>query len=435
MPSHHLRAQEPPTRKHSNVARLQLARLKAVHEDVQLYAQKRKYIPIAEGLKDFRCIMHAHAEDSTHTAGTLPEMLRDAQVAGVHAILLSDHYRPPRDFIDGRWRGLKDGVLFIPGSEARGFLLHPVRSILPRMELQTNELIETVTMDDGLIFLSHIEERQDHRLEGLTGLEIYNRHYDAKRDMGSLLAVAMMLTDPKALEQLQEAVEKYPAELFAFQCDYPEVYLKKWDEGTRSLRLTGIAANDCHHNQVMLVKKVDDQTALLGTNVDQDKDMRKVTAALRPGLKQLLKDKEPGEVAVRVDLDPYLISFRNSCTHILAPKLDEMAIRNALKAGHVYVSHDWMCDATGFQFYAQAGKHHAMMGDLISFEDGITLKTSLPVPAYLRLIRHGVEIARVENSDHWSYPIEEAGTYRLEAWLMLDGEYRPWIYSNPIYIK
>ena len=39
-----------------------------------------------------------------------------------------------------------------------------------------------------MIFLSHIEERQDHLVEGLTGLEIYNRHWDAKRDPASLLA-------------------------------------------------------------------------------------------------------------------------------------------------------------------------------------------------------------------------------------------------------
>jgi hypothetical protein len=31
--------------------------------------------------------------------------------------------------------------------------------------------------------------------------------------------------------------------------------------------------------------------------------------------------------------------------------------------------------------------------------------------------------------------VKEPGAYRLEAWLTLDGEQRPWIYSNPIYVK
>src|SRR5262249_56916954 len=118
-------ASDPPPRKYSNGDRLPLARLAAVHADVQALKARRVRTPALPGLTDYRCILHAHAEDSTHTGGTLPEMLADAKSAGVHAIFLSDHFRPPRDFIDGRWRGLKDGVLFVPGSEARGFLLSP----------------------------------------------------------------------------------------------------------------------------------------------------------------------------------------------------------------------------------------------------------------------------------------------------------------------
>jgi hypothetical protein len=208
-------AGEPPRRKYTNVERLSLARLAAVHADVQKLRGKRVRIPPLPGLNDYRCILHAHAEDSTHTGGTLPELLADAKKAGVHAVLLTDHFRPPRDFIDGRWRGLKEGVLFIPGAEAHGFLVYPVKSILPRMRLKGRDFIDTVTAGGGLIFLSHLEERKDHPLDGLTGLEIYNRHYDARRDRASLLALARKLTDPRQLAELQEAVRRYPDELYA----------------------------------------------------------------------------------------------------------------------------------------------------------------------------------------------------------------------------
>src|SRR5262245_49295226 len=329
--------------------------------------------------------MHAHAEDSSHTGGTLPEMLADAKKAGVHAVLLTDHFRPPRDFIDGRWRGLKEDVLFIPGSETHGFLIYPMKSILPRMDLKGKDFIATVADGDGMIFLSHIEERPDHPLDGLTGLEIYNRHYDAKRDRGSLLALALKLTDPKQLAELQEAVRLYPDELFAFQCDYPGVYLDKWDEGTKRGRLTGVAANDCHHNQVLIVKIVDEQTVLVGTNVDEDDKMRKVTAALRPGIKAMTRGHKPGDVLARVDTDPYFISFRNSATHVLAPRLDELALRAALKAGHAYVAHDWMGDATGFRFTASdsPGEQAAILGDEVQLADGLKLTAQLPMPAYV----------------------------------------------------
>jgi hypothetical protein len=428
---------ELPRRKHSNVERLALARLAAVHRDVQKLKARRVRVPALPGLNDYRCVLHAHAEDSSHTGGTLPEMRDDARKAGVHAILLTDHYRPPRDFIDGRWRGLKDGVLFIPGSEVHGFLVYPMKSILKRMELKREDFIDTVTAGGGMIFLSHLEERRDDPVDGLTGLEIYNRHYDAKVDKATPLALAMKLTDPKQLGELREAVRLYPDELFACQCDYPKLYLDKWDEGTRRRRLTGVAANDCHHNHVFLVKMVDEATVLLGTNVDSDKQMRKVSAALRPGIRKMTNGRKPGDILARLDIDPYHISFRNSCTHVLAPKLDEPAIRAALKAGHAFVSHDWMGDATGFRFVARdgRGKRMAIMGDEVKLADGLKLEANLPLPAYVRLLRYGKEVAAFRDKAVVEYAVKEVGVYRLEAWLELDGELRPWVFANALYVR
>lgn len=428
---------QPPARKYTNVERLASPRLQAVHEDVlKLRAQRKKLDPLP-GLNDYRCILHAHAEDSSHTGGTLPEMLADAKQAGIHAILLTDHFRPPRDFIDGRWRGFKDGVLFIPGSEIRGCLLYPEKSVLDKMEQPFPDLLKAVTAGDGMMFLSHVEERTGHPMDGLTGLEIYNRHYDAKRDMASLVALAMKLTDPKQLVELQQAVRLYPDELLAFQCDYPQVYLDKWDEGTKQFRLTGIAANDCHHNQVFIVKMVDAETVLLGTVVDADEEMRKITAASRPGIKEMTAGRKPGDILARVDLDPYHRSFWNSSTHVLAPKLDEATLRTALKAGHAYVAHDWMCEATGFRFEAlsNGGKQVAIMGDEVKHADGLKLRAQFPIPCQTRLLRNGVQIAETSGKDRFEFTVKEPGVYRLEAWLKLDGELRPWIFANPIYVR
>jgi hypothetical protein len=430
-------AAEPPLRKHTNIERLSLEHLAAVHADVEKLKVRRIDIPPRPGINNYRCILHAHAEDSDHTGGTLPEILADAKKAGVHAILLTDHYRPPTDFIDGRWRGLKDGVLFIPGAEVNGFLAYPTKSILKRMDLKGSDFIDTVTDDDGMIFLSHIEERKDHPVNGLTGLEIFNRHWDAKRDKGSLLALALMITDPKQLADLEKALRLYPDEVLAFQCDYPDLYLNKWDEGTKRVRLTGVAANDCHHNQVFIVKMVDAETVLVGTNVDADDKMRKLTSTLRPGIKEMTKGHKPGDVLARLDFDPYYRSFRNASTHVLAAKLEETAIRSALKAGHAYVAHDWMTDSTGFRFEAvdAAGKLSASMGDEVKHFTGLALTARLPLPAYIRLMCQGKEVANSEGKSDFAWEVKEPGVYRLEAWLKLDGEWRPWIFANPIYVR
>jgi hypothetical protein len=364
-------------------------------------------------------------------------MLADAKKANVHCVLLTDHYRPPADFIDGNWRGVKSGVLFIPGSETHGFLIYPMKSIMGRMDLKGPDFVNTVTDGDGLIFLSHTEERRDHAVTGLTGLEITNRHYDAKKDMASYLALSMMLTDPKQLAELQKARSLYPDELFAFHCDYPTVYLDKWDEGTKLKRLTGVAANDCHHNQILTVKMADGNTVLLGTNVDKEDQMKKVPASLRPGIRDMTKGRKPGDVLATVDLDPYFISFRNSSTHVLSEKLDEGSIRKALKAGHAYVAHEWMGDATGFRFEAvdDGGKPVGMMGDEVKRTDRLKLTATLPLPATVRLIRNGKEVAKAEEKSKFEFTPTEPGVYRLEAWLTLDGEPRPWLFSNPIYVR
>ena len=117
----------------------------------------------------------AHAGDSAHTGGRPEELLRDARRIGVDIVFLSDHYRPPRDFMDS-WRGLHDGVLFIPGSEAHGFLIHPEESVVDFMGADAGTLLRQVNCGAGMAFLSHVEERLDHPMDGLTGMEVYLHH-------------------------------------------------------------------------------------------------------------------------------------------------------------------------------------------------------------------------------------------------------------------
>lgn len=420
-----------PAKPLTPLERLAPERLKAAHDAVREWQASRRVLPaVRQGLTDFRCIFHAHAEDSAHTGGTLPEMLADAKKAGVHAIFLGSHFRPPRDFMQS-WRGLKDGVLFVPGSEIRGFLIHPEGSIMPSMEAPVDAFIAAVTQGEGLIFLSHVEERADHSMAGVHGLEIYNRHYDAKRDMAGLIALAMRLIDPKQLAELQDWVRLYPDELLASQVLRQEVYLQKWDaETARGQRLTGVAANDCHHNQVLVVKMASETQVRIGTNVDRDDQMRMVDAKGRPGLLEMMRGRQPGDILARVDLDPYERSFRNAATHVLAPELTEAALRAAIKAGHAYVSHDWLCDATGFSFTAGA----AIMGDEVPAASGAALRASAPLACRWSLLRNGEVIQTGEGPD-FAHDAKEPGVYRVEASLVCAGDLRPWIYSNPIYVR
>jgi hypothetical protein len=274
-------------------------------------------------------------------------------------------------------------------------------------------------------------------------MEIYNRHAYAKKDKAGLLALLLKLTSPPTLEELHAAVRDYPDELFASQVEYPAEYLAKWDRETLARRLTGVAANDCHHNMVMIVKMASDDSVSVGTIVDKDSDLRTISARLRPGIREITRNHKVGDILARVDLDPYHRSFRNVSTHILAPELSERAIRRALSAGHVYVAHDWMCDPTGFSFEltpmrapgteASSG-NRVMMGDEVMLTVNARLVARFPVSCHIRLLEKGHVIAQ-RRGERLEHEVTKAGVYRVEGWLEVGGEERGWIYSNPIYVR
>ncbi len=134
---------------------------------------------------------------------------------------------------------------------------------------------------------------------------------------------------------------------------------------------------------------------------------------------------------------PQVIAFRNTSTHILAPELSAAQIRTSLAQGRAYVAHDWLCDPTGFTFIAANFLGVFDMGDAVptGFVAGATrLQAFLPVRARIKLIHNGAVVAEA-NDSKITYEAKEQGAYRLEAWLTAGGEDRPWILSNPIYLR
>jgi hypothetical protein len=424
-----------PGRQYTSVERMKLVHLAAVHQARLRYQQARKPVRLRTGLNDYRAILHAHAEDAPHTGGTRPEMLRAARAAGVQIIMLSDHWRPERDFIDDSWRGLHEGVLFIPGAEAEGFLLYPMASLRDKKSAPRDELIAATKKDGGNILLSHVEERFDWPTASLDGLEIYNHHTDVKDEAAYFLWLQGAMTDRARLTEIEQALAMYPQEVIAAQQDYLAPILKKWDADSQHHRLTGVAANDCHHNQVFTITAVDEQTIEVGI-ITSRPETRRITSTQAPAVAALLKGRKPGELISKLDFDPYERSFLYVSTHILARQLSEPAVRDALRQGHAYVAHDYLCDATGFAFvaYSDDRKNVSIMGDEVALSSTLRLKAEAPVVCLWKLLRNGEVISTTEAREI-TLPHVAAGVYRVEAWLEADGEMRPWIYSNPIYVR
>lgn len=421
-------------RQYTSIERLSAERLRGVRADRLRYRRERREVKLKMGYRDYRAILHAHAEDASHTGGTRPEMLAAAKRAGVNIILLTDHVRPERDFINDSWRGVRDGVLFIPGAEHEGFLAYPQASLKGKNWKTRDEYTELVKRGGGNIFLCHAEERLDWDTSRLDGIEIYNHHTDIKDEGAFLMWLTNALTNPRRLAELVRALADYPEEVFGAQQDYLAPIIEKWDRDTQRHRLTGVAANDCHHNQVFTVTCVDANTVELGY-ITSKPTTRRVTTEQVADVAELTRGRKPGELIAKLDFDPYERSMMYVNTHILVERLEEAAVREALRVGHAFVAHDWLCDATGFAFVATAqGKRIGVMGDEIAFRDGLKLEAELPVACELKLIKDGAVI-QTTRSDRLSFTLQSQGVYRVEAWLVVDGESRPWIYSNPIYVR
>lgn len=428
-------------RKYSTIERMNLERLRAVNADKLKIQKSRQTVKLQTGFGDFKAILHAHAEDSAHTGGTRPELLAAAKRVGVKIVMLTDHVRPPKDFINDSWRGLREGVLFIPGAESEGFLVYPQRSIIQahinKSFKSREEYIQLVKapvgQDRGDIFLSHVEEKGDWDTSQLDGLEIYNIHSDLLDEAEFVSWLQGAFTNPDRLKQLETALEEFPAETFGALQDYLPTIIAKWDRDLPSHPLTGVAANDCHHNQVFTVKAVAEDAIEVTAFPDPP---RKITTRQAPRIAEMLpkaqKDRKAGDVISRLDFDPYERSMTFVATHVLLKELNETSVRQALRQGHAFVAHDWLCDATGFAFIAERnGKRIGVIGDEVKLEKGLKLRLAAPAAGTIKLFRNG-QLIQEAKANKLDFVVNEAGVYRAEIWLTLDGEQRPWIYANPI---
>jgi hypothetical protein len=139
---------------------------------------------------------------------------------------------------------------------------------------------------------------------------------------------------------------------------------------------------------------------------------------------------------VPLRLMAYRRSFRFIRTHVLceeAPGADlernRALVFGALRDGRCYIAVDQVAQARGFRFEAEdlpmgaeapAGRR--------------TLHVRSPLPARLRLLRDGQEIA-AEDGTQLQLEVEEPGVYRVEALRRAAGRARTWILSNPIYLR
>jgi hypothetical protein len=410
------------------LAKLKPEKLEAVHQAIVALRGDRKELPRPGPYKEFRANLHVHSSLSHDSRGTIEEIVAAAKATGTSVLMFTEHPSDCYDYFKDGHRGIKDGVLLIPGAETNGFLVFPTKSLRGLQTSSPQEFCDLVRRQGGLVFLSHLEERMDWEIRGLTGTEIYNTHADFKDEKNLIVA----LRNPLWLHKTAELFRKYPQEAFSSLQDYPADYLKRWDHLCKTSPHTGVAANDSHQNVGLMIRLAEGNKARFEDALG--KRLLELDGGLLPAFAAMRKDKRVGDTLFQIQLDPYENSLRHVGTHLLMKKLSEKAVWEALQAGRAFVAFDWLADSRGFDLaVGSAGGRHEM-GEVFNFEKGLSIHGQSPLPGKWKLLRNGKVISE-SSGRTLDLPIAEPGNYRAEVWLQVAGEEMIWILSNPFYIR
>ena len=325
----------------------------------------------ASGLQDFKGSVHCHSFRSHDSTGTIAEIHEACQSVGFDFLVMTDH-PSPYSVARGQ-RGMVGDTLFLVGAELRvpgGTLLaFPLkRYVRPRETLP--EYLADIHAQGGLAFVGHAEEFSAWQTPGLDGVEVHNLHAAARRAPKAGVVFGALFTSVSML--FEHLVRPDPAVVAA------------WD-GLDRYPSPIVGGNDAHAN----IRVLGPLGWVLGS---------------------------------------YREVFRVLSTHVLAERLDQESLVEGIRRGRTYVAFDLWRDASGFQFYASREGQIFEMGD--QAPRGATLQVRSPVPAEIRILRAGQEVAR-QSGVECSLPAPGPGVYRVEVYL--GG--KPWVLSSALAVR
>jgi hypothetical protein len=344
-------------------------------------------------MHDLACVIHLHSLHSDGT-GTVPEIARAAQRAKADVVLLTDH-----DTLAAR-RGGEEGwyrdVLLLAGTEVspRGrdhYLAFGIDEEIDHEGLDGADICRAVRDAGGFGFAAHPFSQGSERFrkrapgmpfgslecEALNGVELWSFVNDTAETAASIPHLVRFIVAP------------------ALALDHPPARnMHAWDELCRERKVVAIGGLDAHQ---------------FGKRVGRFVPLR---------------------------IMAYHRSFRFIRTHALCEEAptrelehDRAQVYAALRSGRCYIAVDAVAPARGFRFEAD---DVPMGGEAPAGRRA--LRAQAPLPARLRLLRDGAEIAVADGTEIESV-VEEPGVYRVEAVRRAKGRERTWILSNPVYLR
>jgi hypothetical protein len=342
-------------------------------------------------MHDLSCVVHLHSTHSDGT-GTVREIARAAARARADVVLLTDHdTMAARRLGEEGWYG---DVLLLAGDEisppgADHYLAFGIDDHVRRRGLDACGIARAVRDAGGFGFAAHPFSEGSARFrrpgmpfsaldcDALHGIELWNFANDTGEQIGGVGGLIRLLATPQRVLD-----------------DPPERNMRRWDDLCRSRRVVAIGGLDAH---------------------------------------QFGKRIGP---FVPVRVMAYHRSFRLIRTHVLCEEPparelehDRELVFGALRDGRCYIAVDSVAPARGFRFEAA---DVPMGGEAPAGPRTLHVRT--PLPARLRVLRDGGEIAAADGT-MLDVEVEEPGVYRAEARRTAKGRERTWIVSNPIYLR
>ena len=391
--------------------------------DAEVSEVRRKLEKAEEKLPDQRIVVHCHSYLSHDSEGSIDEIAAAANRTGTAAVIMTDHPRQDLDVMADGFRGKKKGVLFLPGAETKNLLIFLGEGRLD-YQLPRERLIEEAKEAGAIVLLSHLEA--DPSWDGIgpvDGCEIYNTHASFKEEEG---LAAALLEGRGGVEQMLKillALKQHPdSGLGALSRILPH-YMAIWDGLCSKSRHCGVAANDSHQNLSIRVRRAGRSVSVIGPEGNHLGRFALTTPSLLPEGREL-----------HFQPDSYEAMFLHVGTHLVCDRTDEEGIRRALTQSRCYVSFDWIAQPKGFAFTWHADRGQGLVGDWVDLSSSPTLAVEVPVESEIVLLRNGQPVARTWGTNLEFQP-EREGAYRTEVYQRIAGELRPWVLSNPIYVR
>ncbi len=349
---------------------------------------------------DLACVLHLHSTYSDGTA-SVDEIVEAARATDTDVVLLTDHDTlGARDDGCEGWHG---DVLLLVGVEVSpngGHFLAFGIDETPSKAGGEASIPEAVAALGGFGFAAHPFSAGSRMAERLRLTKRMGRPHGWPAELrGGLAGIELWSLTTDAAEAW-----RHPLEAFAYMrhperhlAGPPAHHLEAWDELCAAGRVVAVGGLDTHQHGFRVRGR-------MFTPMPNERYF----GLLRT---YALCDQPPS---------------RDLAT-------DSAAVLESLREGRCYLGIDGIAPARGFRYWAESADDVVVMGSERTAGDW-ALRAVLPHDAETTLLRDGHAVARSRGRG-FEHRTSEPGVYRIEAKLEIHGRVRPWIYSNPIYLR